>query len=126
MAAKAASGKLFYGVAQTLAGLEYGDAAALDGDLLAGARVASFARLAITDVEAAEWNQLNFLAFIERLGNLVQDGLQDVGGLFAPNAETTCNALREFKLGHDVYPPADVRFSDCAGGCPALSPGFKK
>src|SRR4029077_1020536 len=60
-------------VAQVLAGLEVGHALGSDGDLLAGARIAPGARLALLDREGTEAAQLDAIAGRQGLGDLVKD-----------------------------------------------------
>src|SRR5258708_39321346 len=68
-----ALGFLVQPVAQVLAGLEVGHALGSDGDLLAGARIAAGARLALLDREGAEAAQLDAIAARQGLGDLVKD-----------------------------------------------------
>src|SRR5688500_6490157 len=87
------------------AGFERQHAAGIDGDLHAGLRVATGARLLLSHDEVAEAGDLDLLAGLERALHDVEDLLDEVRCfLLGESTDALANAVDDVGFGHRDHP----------------------
>src|SRR5689334_10659730 len=91
---------------ENLAGFEREDLAPGDDDLIAGLRIAPFARPLGVDDKIAETGDFDLLAFFEAALDDLERGLDDVGRVLFREAHLLVDAGDDFSFGHVPISPS--------------------
>src|SRR6266571_4444684 len=89
---------------QPLPDLEEGHALLGDADAVARLGVAAFSGIAVPDAKAPEPPQFNLVPFGERIGDVVEDGVDDQLRLLLRQARQFGDFFDEIRFGHEPAP----------------------
>jgi len=96
-------------VFQLFAGLEEGDLLCGYIDAVAGFRIASDARIALSCAEAAKAADFNLVAGAQRVHDAVEDRLHDHFAVPSCHVGNSGNFLDQVGLRHKLYIPPEMR-----------------
>src|SRR5438093_13482661 len=91
-------------LAQSLSYLEEGDPFLRNVDARPSLGIAALPRIAVTDPEAPEAPKLDLVALRQRVGDVVEDRVDDYFGLFLGQARDLRNLVYQVGFGHRLLP----------------------